>query len=1099
MIFQCNSTMSIVPQFETLCRSLFNAYTSDQTATESIIEQLFGTIKSNCTELVYAGLCDIDPVTHPLIAGVFNKIGQLMNVSFDVLCSTGKEMNVKTTTLKSMYDEMKLHHYHQNVDFSGVKHSCNFHRESLFTHLHMSALVVACRKILRGEEDLLIPTFAALLHDIGKPACMHGIEFEKSKSIAYQFHGELGAGMIGQIYNDKFAEFINKPDWENMCRLICVHMCSYHATDFTTFSSKYKTSLARLETPNIQKMLVDMSMGDHFGAFRSEDHTESPSKFVDSRHAYIDALSPPFSMDRYLAEYGTNGIVIFVRGMSGSGKSTLIRKLKAHLKEKGVPCRVVERDEIVWKVASDFLGSPYVGYRPVGDEYSRLRKVYEDNKLAGRVGDVFKMEITNGIALGEVVIIDTMMTYFKSISFNVPAVLKNAFIMAIDVVRNIPLTDADSARIGVTLNKQIEIHSDRSEWSWLPLSVKPQFRDLSSRCTAQDVRNEMSITRPHIVHIVAWNNYAVLGEDHLYAQLDMITEPMTRIVEVKINTDDMDIIQYFNHMYKTHGFDTACSMITEQRYMVHPPSQFRGTELEKEFVRIVYLESNRDWRKKWARQARGVILYKTDEDLWIPVKYHLQRGAESLTGMHVRHGVSETQDMTIKGIDIFDDIQQDTMNKLLTETPISASLSFKVDGSLLGVTVYRGKLGNIMGAYTLKYGDAFAKAVYNVGKRIAPDLTFILSTQTTLYMGVQMQDYNVTAMLVGFNIVTEDELDELAKTNTPAQVFETHGEEVIDRFRRLAEGIEGDVVSISCETVCKNRMSAWKTLHTELAVSYENSFVRVLGVAVCSSSSIVWKPHYEYSELLAYAELMEPLYWMITNTNTIESMLTDLSLVIRQKMTETAFLDKYPPNNTYDTLLYFDWEGFVGLRTDRSYDYFKIKTEEYYNSHKFTYSKIPYLIDLSKTASNIFPLCGIVANFFTTLKPALCSAYNDINSILSEPEETNRLFATMPDKAKKSYSKQSIPIRYKMLINASTNFDEISQEVFYKVFPILATNPTEQGNIAATLKGIVMQFQPWLGNLSENGDARVSAMIDAHDETLQTLFGHCYNSTGSSE
>jgi hypothetical protein len=1091
--------MSLVVQFEALCQSLFKAYTSDQSNTLDIIEQLFGVINSNDTELVYAGLCDIEVSSYPLIALTFNKIGGLMNVPFNVLCSNGKIMTTKTTTLKSMFDELKLTHYHQDVEIDGVKHSCNFHEESLFTHLHMAALVVACQKIVKAEEDLLVPTFAALMHDIGKPACMHGIEFEKSKSLAYQFHGELGAGMMGQIYNDKFAEFINKSDWEDMCRLICVHMCSYHSIDFTTFNSKYKTHLARLESPRIQKLLRDMSVGDHFGAFRAKDHEESPIKFVESRYAYMDAISVPFLMERYLAEYGTKGFVIFVRGMSGSGKSTLIRKIVTHLKEHSVPCRVVERDEIVCKVASKFIGTPYEGDRPVGDEYSRLRKIYEDNKLAGQVGDVFKAEIVDGIASGEVVIIDTMMTYFKGIMFNVPSVIKNAFVMAIDVVRGVLLTDADGARIGVTLHKQIEIHSDRSEWSWLPSSVKPQFRDLSSRCTANDVRNGISLARPHIVHVITWNDYATIGEEHMFSQLDTIVEPMKRIVEIKINTDEMDIIQYFNHMYKINGFDATCLMISEQRYLVHPPSQFRGTPLEKEFVRIVYLESNRDWRKKWGRQARGIILYKTEEDVWIPIKYHLQRGAESLTGMHVRHGLNETQDMTIKGIDIFDDVQQDTMNKLLTGDEINVSMSFKVDGSLLGVTAYRGKLGAIMGECTLKYGDDFAKAVYNVGKRIAPDLTFILSTQTTLYMGEHMQDYNVTALLVGFNIVTEDALAELAKTMTPAQVFETYGEEVMDRFKRLIEGIDGDVVSVSCESVCKNRISAWSTLHTELAVSYESSFIRVLGVSVCSPTSIIWKPHYEYSELLAYAELMEPLYWMITNTKMIESMLTDLSLVIRKRMTEGEFLDKYPPNNAYDTMLYFDWEGFVGLRTDRNYDYFKIKTEEYYNSHKFTYSKIPYLIDLSETASNIFPLCGIVANFFTTLKPSLLRAYSSIAAILGESIDTNRLFATMPDKAKGSFAKQSVPVKYRMLINASTNFNEIAQEVFYEVFPALAKNPCDPNEIVATLKAIVMKFQPWLGNLDEGGDARISEMINTHDETLQTLFGHCYNSTGGDE
>jgi hypothetical protein len=244
---------------------------------------------------------------------------------------------------------------------------------------------------------------------------------------------------------------------------------------------------------------------------------------------------------------------------------------------------------------------------------------------------------------------------------------------------------------------------------------------------------------------------------------------------------------------------------------------------------------------------------------------------------------------------------------------------------------------------------------------------------------------------------------------------------------------------------------------------------------------------------------MEPLYWMITDTKIIESMLTDLSLVIRKRLTEGEFLDKYPPNNTYDTLLYFDWEGFVGLRTDCNYDYFKIKTEEYYNSHKFTYSKIPYLVDLSKTASHTFPLCGIVANFFTTLAPSLERAYASIATILGESIDTNRLFATMPDKAKISFAKQTIPVRYRMLINASTNFNEIAQEVFYEVFPALAKNPADPNDIVATLKAIVMKFQPWLGGLAEGGEARISEMINTHDESLQTLFGHCYNSIGADE
>lgn len=112
----------------------------------------------------------------------------------------------------------------------------------------------------------------------------------------------------------------------------------------------------------------------------------------------------------------------------------------------------------------------------------------------------------------------------------------------------------------------------------------------------------------------------------------------------------------------------------------------------------------------------------------------------------------------------------------------------------------------------------------------------------------------------------------------------------------------------------------------------------------------------------------EPMCWKINHTIQVEDIINSLSEILQGKLTEEEFITKFPPENTssqifnYEEFVFFskmiDSEeiGLINDEFDYDVDYGKIKTEEYYKSHKFKEENVDFLLFFFETSLKLIPL-----------------------------------------------------------------------------------------------------------------------------------------------
>jgi hypothetical protein len=346
--------------------------------------------------------------------------------------------------------------------------------------------------------------------------------------------------------------------------------------------------------------------------------------------------------------------------------------------------------------------------------------------------------------------------------------------------------------------------------------------------------------------------------------------------------------------------------------------------------------------------------------------------------------------MSTNKIDMFDHIQQDTIMRLLRGESIDGVVSFKKDGSLLCICTYGidTPQGEFYTKLITEHGTDLAKAVLSICQELGLPFVAILSTQNTLFMSDDIADYMIDAILIGSNIVSQAELDaDIQNDLSPVEVFAKHGRAFISKLGTFWERIRdsrpeymtGGGVSLSFEAICGGRKSSWVrlgkpigTTHIELAVSYPLSMLDFLGASFNVLVEHTYVPHYALEDVITDI-FTQPMWWKISHGREVDDLLISLSMIIRQKITKEEFLAKFPINN--NTALpvnaYIDYEGFIFYRLlpNGRVDYSKIKTEEYYRTHKFKDSNVEYLMDLnnSEIARNTFPLIKVIDAFHTAL------------------------------------------------------------------------------------------------------------------------------------
>jgi hypothetical protein len=1008
------------------------------------------------------------------------------------------------------------------------EYKCPFHNESLISHSIFSML--KCLENLppnmpKKQQNKLI--IMSLLHDIGKFTCTCLTEYNEIKVTGFPFHGECGAGILIKLWHNGFSAFFDKKDWETLVRTISIHKCGYNELSTETLQAKFKHTLLRAESDQVKEHLYWLSIGDvDGGCYESkEDYLK---KHIPFREEFKQTINKSFDFIKFKRDEGLRGCVIEMAGMSGSGKSYLLDNIVNYLITKDVnpvnpnAILVVERDLIMANIVLKRIGEPECLKKPVGIKYDKVYKEYKRLKLSSTVNKKMSKMISDGIRHGKIIIVDTMANLFQGCDSMYPDSMIDTFKIAIDVLRNDVLTEEDSNRMNITLEKQINIFGDLSLLNWIPKDSLPKktgmgrLKQLSTISSSQMVestnKNIHSKTRPHLRHQLSWT----LGHENLHKLLDYVAIGVEYETNNYINESESDITCLISYLYSLNGNAEVKNFFSERAYMCSCPTLMKNTKFENSTFYIKYLEHCRIFNMKFSRQGRGSIFMKLPSEKIVCIKNLLQRGIEYLTGQHIEHDIKENEDINVTGdLSYLDEHQQIILKKFMGDKPIEGYLSFKNDGSLSGINLYPkgSEVYDVMCDLIKKSTDTrdeFSKLL--LFESINNNLPFlpVVCSSGTLTMTEIMLPYNITAICCGmcktdFSILCDQVKNGLTPIKAMIKYGLTHFLDTLNTFWTNSPTMcKQETMCLSFEAIVPNRRSAWDDFHPELAMSYDNSSYRFLGCMYnVGNKSGQYRSHFQLENIIKGTGWDEPMSWKIKHTKQVEAMINGLSEILREELTEDEFITKFPPisNNTNQI---FDYEGFVfftqiqdsdsiGLYNedlDYDVDYGKIKSEEYYKAHKFKEQNVEFLLSLSKTAEKIMPLVKAVKEFYPLLEDSLVSVSLELRTVLDQIANYDHEIYHLIDKekSKDSFKKQNFITKSRMIINISKEWKAFAFQKFKITFDSLIDD--EDTNLF--IKRMLMKTEPW----NDSTNTIISEMIENKHEIIKELFGVIIRSQG---
>lgn len=535
-------------------------------------------------------------------------------------------------------------------------------------------------------------------------------------------------------------------------------------------------------------------------------------------------------------------------------------------------------------------------------------------------------------------------------------------------------------------------------------------------------------------------------------------------------TEFLSITELVDYLTKKYGWNKMIKWFKERRYTVTVPHQLKDTNLQSKVIMIKYMEYNRLWKPNWARECRGVVIANINGKITC-LKALLQRGAEVYTSLHKAKGIDETQDTSIGQTAHLDYSQQEVIKSLESKSKLNGIMSMKKDGSLLGISLYPRNTKNekLMKKIITDNGSEFANLLMNETKNL-PFLP-VMSSQGTLLLGDTMESYTVTSIVCGIigidytTLQNEIKQDNLSPSQVLYQYIPVLAAQLWRYWQQCSYNQKACTMCLCFETICANRIDAWGIKHTELAVSYPKASIDFLGCRFEVGPNVgYYRTHAQLQPHINTAKFTQPLYWNISTTKNVEDLMIGLHEVMTGKISVNEFLIFYRPENTLtnDVIYYLDYEGFVlftptlstdvkSLMVNWNMNYSKIKTPEYYWSHKFKPQNVMKLLELSIKCSEIFPLLKAVRSFYVGLEGKLMSIFDQLDqrmtSILStetkinfdEKKETKNvtLLLTIPDKPLKNLWNKPSKVKRNMIIATSSGWAQYVLEQFQIQFPQL--------------------------------------------------------------
>jgi len=834
-------------------------------------------------------------------------------------------------------------HYH-----SDGLHTCP-HKESLLDHLKECARICLTYAIELKFSPLECKKayVAGLLHDIGKMGTLTKL----SKYLAFKGHPIVGGALIelffSQAITEKFG--ITLEDWGDIAAAASVHMCSYFKGQT---SQLHKQSVAILPD-GVKRLLAVLSIGDPLAMEPSEGYSKTKKEIFEdvmsSYEEYMETLKSPFNPALLNKKQGT---IIFLNGSSGAGKTTLAIKLLEKFGVKAIWCN---RDFLMVLITLERLGKkPIKSYEEITPElYNWCHAEYVKSKKAwaSQINAAMRREIAEALQLGKIVLVDTLAAMYESVTSFLPDNAIHAYRVVIWLHRNQPFTEAETTgRLGMSLPLQLSIHGEKSLLNPLPLNIN--WFNMSPA-------TESGVTATGELKEEAYQSFLGLtfcgrvgAMNHV---LDHVCEKIKEIhtyqktlpkIPVLAQTYDMILIELVQRLKDVGGLEAIVQFFTAYSYTVN--------RYIPDVVGIKYIDGmNQIWQPLWSREARGRFYYIGSEKV-VELKSALQRGIEVLTKAHMDMGIKATQDVDPKAWDIFDANQRAVLKSFSGSNAIDAYLSGKVDGSLLIINII--PIGSeqykLIVDLALAHGDEFTKTIVSYCIENGLDLVTV-STQGTLFIGPDMQDYFITAIepLIGQKISV------MADWTWVVPIF-------VARVLKYYKSMNiSSMVNLCFEAYCKDRTTITGKEHTELAIGYDHSGFNLLGMMYNGN----YVPHFK----MPRHTFTQPIFIRVSSTDQVFQLMKELDEVVMGVRTKEQFLSNFAIDEFTAPVIQF--EGFVLLTQlpNGRFDYAKYKAGLYYKCHKVHKENIQELCQLPPSCSEHYPIIKKMKGFFDGLNVKL--------------------------------------------------------------------------------------------------------------------------------
>ena len=909
---------------------------------------------------------------------------------------------------------------------------CKYHQESLLSHSILAML--KCIEVMPIGHSLEFKTrvaITALFHDIGKIEC-HRIH---KNGITYAFHGECGAAILQLLWSPNFKEFFTEKEWSNSCTAIKLHMCGYHCKDYDDKETIQKMNLLREAPIEVKEILHWLMYGDECG--KVSECTSTVEEVIGLMYLFKKAIEPEFDIFNVFDHCGT---LIKLCGSSCTGKSYTANLIKNYLIDNGLNENMVihiDRDHIMSNVVLRHMNLPPLLTKPHSSQYLDLYTYYKQHNLREQVDNEVRKLIENNC--NKVVILDTVMNRFKSIDNVLPNIAANMFRINVYLYNDVPLTQIDADRLGCSLEKQLSLYGNRT----LTHCLGNDYICLNNMTALTTGTMKEHISKPHLCYNICRTPHGTFGVNDVQNILSHVITAMNY---------NPDMIQYLS---KFKSYSEIKEHFTNNRYIVSQPSIFK----EDEVFSIKYLEHNKQYYHQWMRESRGSVFLKHN-DKYVCIKSLLQRGIEYVLDIH-HDKVNENSG------GMFDQVQQMVIKKFKEGGALKSFLSFKVDGSLLGILLFpRDEIGVKVEKALLN--DPFSKILVEKSK----DLEFIpvICSQGTfsLQSNMGVLGHYITSMIT-LTDMSHESLEELAVYMTPTEVFEEHiVDTLLERLQLFWNFSPKTLSCLSFETTCKGRVDAWKNDHPELTIAYPISSFKFLGCTynvgmTCGN----FRGHFQLGSLANDCGFMEPLYWECDDTVKVKAMVDSVSKMLRNEMSISEFMTMFPASNIHDNVDYnMDYEGFViyvqrnnnaigiGIM-DFDVDYGKAKTTEYYKCHKMTLGSV---IDISNLNYNVLPIVRKIKTFKEDIIIQLGNVIKELQSLIDACikgyHDLYLYNATLYEKRKMILSFQKstdLKAKSKMVINAFENFEETMQKIVLKYINMRVEDVTMFKNIMTRL------------------------------------------------